>query len=43
MKRAAVVALLVIAVLHVAAFAKPKRKEFNNTPKEVFDARRDLR
>jgi hypothetical protein len=38
MKRAAVVILLVIVALHVAAFAKPKRKEFNNTPKEVFDA-----
>lgn len=38
MKRAAVIVMFVVVVLQLAAFAKPKRKEFNNTPKEVFDA-----
>jgi len=38
MRRSLAVVLLICAVFQVAAFAKPKKKDFNNAPKEVFDA-----
>jgi PEGA domain len=38
MKRSAVVFVFVFLMCQVSAFAKPKRKEFNNSAKNVFDA-----
>ena len=38
MRKTFVLLSLLLIFLQVAAFAKPKRKEFNNSPKEVFDA-----
>lgn len=38
MKRTIAAVVIALCIMQIAAFAKPKRKEFNNTPKEVFDA-----
>lgn len=38
MRKALLISLMLLFIFQVAAFAKPKRKDFNNSPKQVFDA-----